>query len=437
MDYVITVQAPAYAIGPDQFVTESAFAAHLRELRRIVSPWFNRVVLIAPSMSAESYEQQKSFLGTLDAERDGIVFAASHPLHSSALSFWRSHAWSFWRQLKMLMRNAGVVHSGMSTDIWRPTMAMTNIAAWLAKRPVVFIVDIDFRDHSWRSYKLAFWSLKSYIANRLVYDPLKWLQCWLAPRMFDLVLLKSASMVRDFGRGRPNVKNFFDTVHSADQIMTPEQLARRQAWLREPGRPLQVVYFGRLVPYKGIDRVVEALRIARDRGTVVNFLVIGSGECQDGLAQQVKDAGLENQVTFKPQVKYGSELFAQLEQSHLSVATPLLEDTPRSAFDAMARALPLIAFDISYFRDLAALSGAVTLADWPSAESLAQQLCLLDKQRERLAEMAAKAVEFAGSNTQTQWLTKRINWTLEVVLRDQAFTPVEVSSSEPRHAELE
>lgn len=437
MDYVITVQAPAYATGPGQFVTESAFAAHLRELRRIVSPWFSRVVLIAPSMSPESYEQQKSFLGTLDAARDGIVFAASHPQHSSALSFWRLHARPFWRQLKSLMRHAGVVHSGMSTDTWRPTMAMTNIAAWLAKRPVVFIVDIDFRDHAWRSYKLAFWSLKSYISNRLVHDPLKWIQCWLAPRMFDLVLLKSASMVQDFGRGRPNVKNFFDTVHSAEQIVPADRLAQRQAWLRDPNRPLQIVYFGRLVPYKGIDRVIDALRIARDKGTIINFLVIGSGECLESLQQQVKAAGLENQVTFKPQVRYGGELFAQLEQSHLSVATPLLEDTPRSAFDAMARALPIIAFDISYFRDLASLSGAVALAEWPSPESFANQLCVLDKRRSQLADMAAKAVDFAGSNTQTQWLTKRINWTLEVVLRGQAFTPVEVSSQEAHPTELD
>lgn len=139
----------------------------------------------------------------------------------------------------------------MSNDIWRPLMAMVKLAAWRLGKPVVFIVDIDFRSHSWLLRQLGIWSLKSYIVNRLFHAPLRWLQVWIAPHVFDLVLLKSPNLVRDFGRGLPHVRNFFDTVHSAEQIVSDKALQRRLKVLRNPDKLLRLAYFGRLPTTKG------------------------------------------------------------------------------------------------------------------------------------------------------------------------------------------
>lgn len=424
MDYVIAVQAPAYPLSPTRFATESAFAEHLKELRHSIGPRFKRLVLVAPSLDSADYDEQKSFLGTVDADKDGIVFLPAYPAATSARHFWQSHALPLWRRLKATVSTAGVVHAGMSTDTWRPMMAMVNLAAWRAKRPVIFFVDIDFRKHSWRFYKLGVWNLKNYLVNRVLHDPLKWLQCWLAPRMFKLVLLKSASMVRDFGQGRANVKNFFDTAHSLEQVLTDEELRRRQAWLQDPSGPLRLVYFGRLVAYKGLDRVVEAVGLARAQGLDVRFTLIGSGESLPDLQAQVESAGLSDAVEFLPQVPYGKELFDQLERVHFSVATPLVEDTPRSAFDSMARGIPILAFDITYFRDLAQASQAVVLAEWPSPQALATQMMERNRQRDSIAHMAAEAVAFARDNTQKKWLAQRMRWTLELAMDDPAQPPL-------------
>jgi glycosyltransferase involved in cell wall biosynthesis len=420
MDFVVAVQAPAYPVSPTVFATESAFAEHLKELRRSVGPRFSRLVLVAPQFSDQEYEAQKAHLGTVDLEQDEVLFVPAFVTSTSAKRFWLSHARSFWRQAKEVARNAGVVQSGMSTDIWRPLMAMMNLAAWRVGRPVVFVVDIDFRQHAKRFYHLGTWGLKTYLSQRLVHDPIKWLQCWLAPRMFQLVLLKSASMVKDFGKGRPNVKNFYDTAHAAEHVLEQQRQPERLAWLRDPGRPLHLVYFGRFVPYKGLDRVVEAVRQAREKGSDIRLSLIGSGECLVQLQQQVADAGLTDAVTFKPQVHYGQPLFDQLGQFHLCIAAPLREDTPRAAFDAMARGLPILAFDISYFRDLDQDSGAVALAAWPNSDALAAQMIALDRDRERLAAMAGRGLEFAQSNTQAKWLAQRTQWILDLALAPSA-----------------
>ncbi len=414
-DYVIAVQAPAYPVSPTQFATESAFAEHLKELRTSVGPGFGRVVLIAPQLPQAQYEAKKQHLGSIDLARDGIVFLPTHPTDVSAKNFWLKHARRIWQQARSAARTAGIVHSGLADDTYRPMLGFVNLAAWLARRPVIFVVDIDFRQHTRRYHALGLWSRKSYLVNRVLHDPFKWVQVWLATRQFQLVLLKSASMVKDFGAGRPNVKNFYDTVHAAKDVLSPNEAVPRLAWLAEPHEPLHLAYFGRFVAYKGLDRAIEGVRLARERGANVRLTLIGEGECRAALLRQVETGGLADVVTFLPPVPYGPALFDQLARAHLTIATPLTEDTPRAAFDSMARGLPLLAFDISYFKDLADESGAVVLARWHEAASIADRLVELARNRSPLPEMARRGLDFARANTQTIWLERRAGWVRELV----------------------
>lgn len=413
-DYIIAVQAPAYPISPGEFATESAFAVHLRELAVSIGPGFDRVVLIAPQLSRDEFEARRKQLGTVRLDQDRVAFLPGHETTTSAKAFWLRQAWPLWRRIRAAVKTASVVHSGVADDIWRPMMALVNLAAWWAGKPLVFVVDIDFRQNSRRYYQLGLWSRRSYWLNRLIYDPIVWLQVWAAPWMARLVLLKSAAMVDDFGRGRPHVRNFFDTVHSAQDILTDEEAKHRLAWMSATDGPLQVVYFGRLVGYKGLDRALDAICQARQAGADVHLTLIGDGECREELRLQADRLGISPHVTFHPPVPYGAELFRLLQCAHLAIATPLVEDTPRAAFDAMARGLPILAFDIAYFRDLARLSGAVRLASWPSAPSLAQGLVELSRQREQLAGMAEHGLAFAAANTQSHWLAQRAAWVREV-----------------------
>lgn len=416
MNYLIVVQAPAYAVTPTSFATESAFAEHLRELRRSLGSKFDRIVLLSPSMQAAEFDAKRQHLSLVDLDRDGVAFVPAHQTDASALEFWRSVR-SLWRRVWVAVQQAGIVHSGMSSDVWRPLMALANLAGWLQKRPVVFVVDIDFRLNAVRSRQLGLWSIRSYVINRSVYDPLKWLQVWLAPRMFQLVLLKSASMVEDFGRGRENVRNFYDTVHSAADVLQAQEARARLVWLAEPGRALELAFFGRFVRYKGLERAIEAVRLARAMGADVRLRLIGDGECEAALRQQVAEASLAAAVTFEGPLPYGPQLFERMRTAHVCIATPLLEDTPRAAFDAMARGLPILAFDISYFRDLARDSGAVMLAAWPDAKSVADKLLTLNNDRRRLSVMAQRGLDFAAQNTQSVWLDRRLEWVEELAAR--------------------
>ena len=94
-------------------------------------------------------------------------------------------------------------------------------------------------------------------------DPLRILQVQIAVRCCSLCLLKSAKLVEDFGRGRPNVRNFYNTSHSAEHVISDDQLEKQIVRLQERDTPLRLVFFGRFVKYKGLDRTIRAVASAR------------------------------------------------------------------------------------------------------------------------------------------------------------------------------
>ena len=66
--YLLVVQAAGYAVSPRQFAIESAFGAHLRMLRDKMGDRFDRLVVAAPQISKQAYEQAKDVLAHIDAD---------------------------------------------------------------------------------------------------------------------------------------------------------------------------------------------------------------------------------------------------------------------------------------------------------------------------------------------------------------------------------
>ncbi len=399
---------------------EGAFSHHLRELRSQLGKHADKVILIAPELSREDFDSNPS-LDIITAD-EGIVMASTYPASASAKEFWFRHVPRLVGVINRTVGEAVVVHSGLSHDTWRPILLLVNITAWLHKKPLLFVVDIDFRHTTRRFRQLGIWGRKNYLTNRLIHDPLRWLQVSLAVRLSKLVLLKGHQLVRDFGGGQASVKYFLDTAHTAEQVLSEDELNQRLSWLSDRTQPLQLTYFGRLVSYKGINLAIEAIRLARAKGKDIRLTIIGDGPELASLRRQVDDAGLSEAVSFTPAVKYGEPLFRLLSNFHASVACPLVEDTPRSAFDSMARGLPIVAFDLDYFKDLAEMSGAVNTAAWPSPEKLADAFIALGADRTALMEQTRKAVAFAKANTQQIWMERRQAWLMEYVLNDAPAT---------------
>ena len=407
------VGAPAFPVSSDVFATESVFARHLEVLRDQLAPRFERLHLIAPRMADDVYQRQRSAMKELRAE-DGFSFCPMPPGGTNVLRYWAAMPSALPRMFDTIKRSE-IVHAGLSSDLYRPIGFLATLMGLAQKKRSIFVVDIDFRNSAAMNYQTKRWSRKSYLLCRYVYDPLRIAQIKVATRFCSLVLLKSPRMVEAFGGGQPNVKDFFDTAHDEENIIGADAIAARQRRLADTNRPLRLVYFGRLVQYKGLDRTLQAVARARgESGRDFRLDIIGSGDDEQRLRGMVAELGLGDAVTFQAAVPYGPALFGKLMDADLMLATPLSEDTPRSAFDALSAGLPIAAFDLSYYQDLES-SGAVVTVPWPDVGALAGAIQRLDGDRALMQRMVGQAVAFAHANTQAVWMDRRMRWTWDVL----------------------
>jgi len=410
--YLMILPVRYHRIDGQTVMLESAFAEHLRLLKAKLSSVFNRLIIAMVEMSPEDYEKDKQRLIAINEQEEGIFFKPLYKSEDVSSRLKRLiqllKIFQISGQLKELVNSCDVLHTGMGI----PIELVATLWGIFLKKSIVYVVDIDFRNSAQMNYKTGTWSLKSYLLCKYVYDKIREIQISFAVATCSLVLLKGKKLVQDFGKGKPGVKNFLDAAYSEQHIIDHNAFDQKLLHLTDQNRPLEVVYFGRLTSYKGVDLCIRAIAMAYQKtGCNVRFHILGNGEEEENLKKLTQELGIGERVIFYGALPFNLDFFKKLYTYHLLLAAPLSEDTPRSALDAMASGIPILAFDTYYYQDLTS-TGAVDTVSWLSVDQLAEKVARYEKNRELLAEMSRKAVDFARHNTQEIWLDRRIDWTL-------------------------
>jgi glycosyltransferase involved in cell wall biosynthesis len=144
-------------------------------------------------------------------------------------------------------------------------------------------------------------------------------------------------------RLRPRRQTF--VVHPGiDARLEPRARAAEESGIPQARFLIGVV--GRLQADKRQDRVIEAIRILRDRGHDVHGLVVGGNawnlapEYEPALRRLVTELGLEEVVTFTGQVPDAIPLIASLDAL---VNASVTEGCPLVLLEAMALGVPVVA----------------------------------------------------------------------------------------------
>ncbi len=406
--YLMVLNVEMRALGRGRAAMESAFAEHLRQLLQTLGPTAE-IRVLSPQMTAERYEQNRDHLAVVDGRKDRIWFRPVYDVPISRAQF-MARLPAIGKRVADEVRWSQVIHGGISHDVTRPFAIMALAMGRALGRPMLSVTDMDLRRQAEMMYRSGHWKRRTYLLSRLVFDPLRDLQHRFVAKNCSLVLLKGQDMVADFGGGRESVKFFLDAAFSHQHIIDPERLGAKHEAIRRTDWPLRVVYFGRLVAYKGIDHMLRAAEAAVGAGADLRFTIIGSGDARSELEAESKRLGLEERVRFVGAIPFGPRLFDLLYDQHLLLAAPLHEDTPRSALDAAAAGIPILAYDTPYYRTLAS-SGAVTVTPWLDDDAMAAALVRLEGDREDVVRMSVAGVEFARDNTQERWLERRAEWT--------------------------
>jgi glycosyltransferase involved in cell wall biosynthesis len=154
-----------------------------------------------------------------------------------------------------------------------------------------------------------------------------------------------------------------------------------------------VAYVGRLHPIKGIDRLIEAVALARRDVPDVRLEVVGPGERhQRELEGVARRAGVADAVAFRGFVS-AEEKLRVLATAHVSSLLSAAEGLPMAALEAMACGTPAVLSTGCHIPEMHEVGGLVTDG---SPQSTAPALVDLLTNAERRARLGEGARAFAA-----------------------------------------
>jgi glycosyltransferase involved in cell wall biosynthesis len=131
-----------------------------------------------------------------------------------------------------------------------------------------------------------------------------------------------------------------------EDILGDEQA--RIAWEEKVAEPVRFLYAGRLVPEKGVEVLLAAVRTLEQRGVRGKLDVIGDGPLRQAV-QALSGTGCFAVRHFEP-VPNGKPFLDFLQSYHAVIIPSLTDEQPRIVFDAGARAVAVLASDTDGLR---------------------------------------------------------------------------------------
>ena len=214
----------------------------------------------------------------------------------------------------------------------------------------------------------------------------------LAGSTYTLEMLKDI-----FGKNDPRFQLFYENGILKKFIGKPRN---------RTGEKLELLFVGRLVPYKGADMAIDAVshldKRIRDR---VHFTIVGDGSEKSNLEKQVRTLGLDSVVTFTGWIDQ-KETLRYYSQSDVFCFPSVREFGGAVALEAMAGGLPCLVADHAglgeYVTDETGFKIKPLSREYLVNE-LAQKIRILFENREMVHRMSEKAIERVK---EFEWETK-------------------------------
>lgn len=116
------------------------------------------------------------------------------------------------------------------------------------------------------------------------------------------------------------------------------------------GQPSTIIFVGRFVNQKQPTQFVEVVEQLENNGMNLEYLMIGSGPLQATVLRKIASLGLTNKIRL---LGDDHRLLREVSVKHpILVAPSLNEGLPMVGLEAMAYGIPVVAADVSGWRDL-------------------------------------------------------------------------------------
>lgn len=171
-----------------------------------------------------------------------------------------------------------------------------------------------------------------------------------------------------------------------------------------PGKPMKVLFVGRLLGWKGAHLAIRAAGAARKQGANIEFTVIGKGPYESTLRQIATHADLGGEgmrwINHMPQ----QQLFAEMNSAHLFVFPSLHDSSGNVVLEAQSRGLPVVCLDCGGPAALVTSETSIVISTKDASEQdvvtrIAEAIIQLSKNEPRRLAMAQAAIQHAGRST--------------------------------------
>jgi glycosyltransferase involved in cell wall biosynthesis len=167
----------------------------------------------------------------------------------------------------------------------------------------------------------------------------------LCVKLADLRLFTSEAYAKEFLGGDDRHAYVVPATWIDTQMVLTEDQAL-EAWTSKVGR-LRLLFAGRLIADKGVNVLMDALRVvAMSQTDPLEVTIVGSGElrqaCLD-LARDLRDSKVQVQVS--DPVSYGEPFLSLLRHFDAVLVPSLSDEQPRLIFDTFSQAVPILGSD--------------------------------------------------------------------------------------------
>ena len=196
-------------------------------------------------------------------------------------------------------------------------------------------------------------------------------------RLADVHVAISAGLARYLAESEGFDASAFEVVHYGIEP-GPEPPS-------PPGEP-RLAIVGRLIPIKGHEVLLEALRLARDDVPELTLEIAGDGPLDSRLRATVTRLGLAERVTFLGRVAPPAPVY---ERAEIVVASSFGEGFGMVALEAMERGRAVIASDVGGLPEIVAAGETGLVVPSGDPASIARAIVELARDPQRTAALGA------------------------------------------------
>jgi len=162
------------------------------------------------------------------------------------------------------------------------------------------------------------------------------------------------------------------------------------------GKPLGLIYVGRVAGMKGPFDWVLAMTELRSRGIKFHASWIGDGPLLAEMRAEVSRRGLSDMVELPGFASDRIQLLQTIRDSDLFVFCHKTPESPRCLIEALMSGTPIVGYDSPYPRDLLGGTADQLLVSFDDPSALAEKISDLDGDREQLSGLIERCYEIGS-----------------------------------------